>query len=717
MQRKKRDVLSLVGFSLIACLAGSISTWGQTPSPSPTVEPAAENGYKVTASMELGVRGLSVNGDHEKYRSDLNYRPGVRIFDSSFLIENNNSRGTSLFDSALISSSGWGADPSGSFRLNVDKTASYRFDAQFRSVKYFNDLKNHAIVWSQTVPTGSQHKADTKHNFGDFDLTVFPESDDLRLRFGYSFNDTNGPGTNNIRFQGDEYQVNSAIKTKSDDLRAGLEGRLLSFNLGINYGHRSFRDSTRFFLESFNLGNNPAATSSFLNNSLRLLPVNGTTDFVTLYVQRTFAKKLDLTGRFIYSMSKSQTSEFDSLTGRASNTGNFILEDIISVPGSARRPQKRAQFGMTYRVTDDFRLSNAFVYDQFDISGDNTLFERVRLTNAAGTPLPDTVSNSSAFRTTDYRRISNTIDADYQARRWIGFHVGYRFTSRDVLLTALDRNLITGATTRNTSEEHTNTTHTFIAGAKIKPKKYWSIYADAEIGRADNVFTRLANNNVANYRIRSILRMNQFTVNLSAITKDNESPGLSTAFTGTTPFPSVDTTLTVSTRIFSASVDWSPKSELSLSAGYTYNHQTSSADIIVPIGTPLFPTTRFLQGVSEYYMRDSYFYFDVHARPLNRVSLYASYRINDDQGQGNRIETRPQDFINSYPMRFNTPEARIAIRLTKHIDWNIGYQYYSYRETPEMNPFLTNRFPAQNYTAHLPYTSLRIYFGNRDVAR
>ena len=382
-----------------------------------------------------------------------------------------------------------------------------------------------------------------------------------------------------------------------------------------------------------------------------------------------------------------------------------------------RRPQTRANIGLVYRITDDLRIWNTFIYDHFDIDGDNTLFERVRIANGSGVPQPTTISNTSAYRTTDYRRFSNTTEADYQINRRLGVHIGYRFTWREVLLAGIDRNLVSGATTRNTREEHQNQTNTFLAGAKIKPTRYWSIFADAEIGRADNAFTRLSNNEVANFRVRSILRMKQFTLNFSGITKDNDSPGLSTAFTGNVPFPSIDTTLTAKTRIFSGSVDWTPSSELTLSTGYIYNHQTSRADIIVPIGAPLFPSTRFLQGVSEYYMRDNYAFFDVHARPFRRVSLYASYRIDNDAGQGDRIETRPQDFINSYPIRFQMPEARVAFRLTRNIDWNVGYQYYSYREAPERNPFLTNIFPAQNYTAHLPYTSLRIYFGNRDAAR
>src|SRR6476620_6737714 len=57
------------------------------PSPSPASttksEPKVWNGYEITSSIEVGVRGLDVNGNHEKWRSDFNYSPGLRIFDSS----------------------------------------------------------------------------------------------------------------------------------------------------------------------------------------------------------------------------------------------------------------------------------------------------------------------------------------------------------------------------------------------------------------------------------------------------------------------------------------------------------------------------------------------------------------------------------------------------------------------------------------------------------
>src|SRR5688572_12523003 len=82
--------------------AGAVAAQQSTPSPSPssTSSPAntsdsrdtpVESGedagdYTVISSIEFGYRGLSVSGDHNKYQSDLNYRTGPRLFDSSFLL-------------------------------------------------------------------------------------------------------------------------------------------------------------------------------------------------------------------------------------------------------------------------------------------------------------------------------------------------------------------------------------------------------------------------------------------------------------------------------------------------------------------------------------------------------------------------------------------------------------------------------------------------------
>jgi hypothetical protein len=110
-------------------------------------------------------------------------------------------------------------------------------------------------------------------------------------------------------------------------------------------------------------------------------------------------------------------------------------------------------------------------------------------------------------------------------------------------------------------------------------------------------------------------------------------------------------------------------------------------------------------------MRNHFFFFDTTAQLFPRVSLYTSYRINKDNGQGRQLADpigTPGTLISSYPMSYQSPEGRLTIKLSRTFDWNLGYQYYNYNESVLVGP------RPQNYHAHLPYTSLRIYFGRRE---
>src|SRR6185436_2944891 len=60
--------------------------------------------YTITSSIEFGYRGISMDGDEQKYKSDLNYKAGPRLFDSSFLMR---SKDKGLFDTMLVTSTGW----------------------------------------------------------------------------------------------------------------------------------------------------------------------------------------------------------------------------------------------------------------------------------------------------------------------------------------------------------------------------------------------------------------------------------------------------------------------------------------------------------------------------------------------------------------------------------------------------------------------------------
>ena len=730
-----KDKILSAGLLLIALFAMAVLSFGQTP--------PAEANTTVTSSVEFGYRGEEVNGNHEKYRSDLNYRAGLRIFDSSFLVESKDN----FFNSALITASGWGGDPQGSFGLKMNKTGLYKFDSKIRKVTYFNNLATHTYNWSQPN-TGSEHRANTDFNFGDFDLTLRPESRTFRVNMGMSYSNVTGPGAYTMRWpsftsytgastRGDEFQLNTQIKNKSADYRIGVEGQLAGFDLGLNYGHRNYTDRSTFFINSTNIGNGPDASTAIANAYNRGYNTKGSSDYYNLFLHRNVGQRFEFTGRLIYSLNKSNVGEVDngsgigngSVTATTSTPGNFIDLDSMNVTGSAKKPQTRGDLGATYRITDNIRISDTFNFDQFNISGGNRFMETMTSRTNAGVARPIEYADNVAARATSYRRIANTIEGDFQINHSFAFHVGYRYTKRDVGIGALDRNNVTNVATFGESEEYANTTHTFLAGFKFKPMKNWSIFMDVDRGTADNVFTRLANADVFNFRARSITSLKNFKFNLSYMMRDNDSPGTSEPILSgaTVLFPATETVAKSKNYVFSGSVEWTPESRFTLSTGYTYNHVDSNVDVLVPVGTPVVTPTTWFLGSSKYFSRDSYFYFDMNVRPFKRMTLYASYRIDHDGGQGNLVDPRPQDIYTSYPMQFQTPEVRMAIRLTRNIDWNLGYQFYDYNEHPIYNPYafivVANRpnvnahIDPQNYTAHLPYISVRIYFGRDAGAR
>ncbi len=682
----------LLFFAAVGLLTAASGMRAQTPTPSPSQsnETTTIGEFEVTSAIEFGVRGVSVGGNDNKYRSDFNYRPGLRVFDSSFLLENKEKK-SKLVDSILVTSSGWNSDPTGFTRVNIEKVGLYRFDSNVRQVVYFNNLNNHAR---------NGHTADTRHNFGDFDFTAYPNSDKLRLRFGGGFNKTNGNGSITSRAYGDEFPVASKVNNGAMDLRAGIDGKLLGFNLSLSYGFRRFRDRT-FFSTNANRGYNTTNTV-VISTFERTYPVRGETHYGLFNVQRTFAEKLDVTARVIYSITDRKFGFNEVITGR-DGSNNIVDRDNFDISGDSKRPQTRGDLGLTYAVTDNFRISNTFTFDKFNISGGNRFAEALFTRTAAGGPRNPVFTNTLNDRVTGFRRFTNTVEADYQFSDRFGINIGYRYTNRRIELSGFTQTLPPATTPTRTfiDEIEHNQTNTLIAGFKAKPLKNWTIFADVEHGEADNAFTRLANYNFTNLRLRSRWNFKQFAFNFSAITKDNENPSTSTAPPGN--YPAGNFIANTKNRIFSAFIDWNPMTKLSLSGGYTFQRLTSETDIVINTGT-------LVRGRSQFYMRDHYAFFDVSAQPFKKVSIFASYRRNEDFGQGDRTAALPI-LITSYPFRLFTAETRIAMRLTRNIEWNVGYQYIGYNE--RIQPLSVGA--PQDYHANLPYTSLKIYFGgNRD---
>ena len=748
-----RNWIPFIAFSVIGLIFTTTDVRAQTATPTPSDQNGGIPGYTVASSVEFGVRGISVDGSDEKFRSDLNYRPGFRLWDTSFTIKPINENGK-VFDTLQIKTSGWGADPSGFIRIGMDKTGAYKFDATVRQIKLINRVSNLALGY---------HPSDTDRTLGDFDVTLFPEREEFRLRFGVSFDKAGGTRGSSTRTR-DVFPIVEELNSDAGDLRAGFDTKLAGFKLTFTGGLRRFDDLGAFFIRSrqvgvagscfFGICISPTDVN-FINRLERRNATSGDTNYGIFTMNRTFARKLDLTGRFIYSQSTSrfgnaENTNYDGQirlpTGVTSPT-LFVDADVFDIVGGSKRPQSRGDVGLTYAVTDRVRLSNTFTFDQYTSFGDSNAYESVTarvqstgLPYTAGLPQPPNYLDTRTiyWRQNNYKRFTNTVEGDFQVNNRVGFSVGYRYTRRQVgigLLTRAVKDLLNRpvAAPIFDFDEEENTAHIFLFGAKLKPTSNWTIYTKGERGSADNSFVRLANQNYTNVSVKSNLNYRKFTFNVSGSIRNNENPSRTADYTnasGTILLPAFDIIANVKNRIFSAFVDYVPDPRWTVSTGYTYNTLSSKTDTVVPLSLnatlPPNPVGNlgFLRGFSEYYMKDNYFFVDVSGQPTKRVSLYASYRYNNDKGQGSQAATLMERFLSSYPFKSHTPEFRLAIKLNKNVDWNLGYQYHNYNERLQYGYFPynelinTNSIPAnatyptnQNYRAHMPYMSLRFYFG------
>ncbi|HXC72219.1 MAG TPA: hypothetical protein VN644_19695 [Pyrinomonadaceae bacterium] len=732
MSTQQTISLRIIGLALVVIvMAGLAAAQQSSASPAPkkndSTDTPAESGenagdFTVISSVEFGYRGLSVDGDHNKYQSDLNYRAGPRLFDSSFLLKSKDGGGT-LFDTFLVNSTGWGADPQGNLRLSAEQPKWYRFDATYRRFKYFRFLNNFANpnwVFSPAqfnVPpklvTG-EHGRDTRIHLGDFDLTLLPKNQRIRFNIGYSPERYSGPAFTNYHAGGNEFNLLSEVRSRANDFRVGADGSLGPVNFSFLQGFRRFRDDSFIDLGAtpgINLNSSVANFTSFDRNE----PARGSVNYTRFSLQSLIAKKLDITGRIIYSKAESNYSLLEAFTGRNWNpritgfppsppaaTPNILNLGQYNLTGNSERPNWLGDVGLTFLATNKFRLSNTFRVETFEITGDALFSDFFSLTRGTRT---DTIgfSGQNVNTRTDYRKIQNTIEGDYQFSRDYSIHFGYRYGRRRVTEEISGFNLGTNAPTAlvPASDTEENNTHAILGGFKARPASDWTIYFDAEHGTADNVFTRIGNYDYTNIRAKTRFKpTSRIGLNFAVIAKNNANPseiaGVSLEDFG----------VSIKSRIFTSSLDWTTTSNFSISTGYNYHWITSKSTIDYFFNSVAHPG-----GLSLYYARNNFFFVETVARLAPRATLFTAYRINKDNGQGNRLADptgRPGTLIASYPMSYQSPEARLAIKLHDRLDWNVGYQYYNYNEDPIVGP------RPQNYHAHLPYTSLRLYFGRRE---
>ena len=665
-----KRALAILAIFTPALLAQQVAA--PTPETVGTARGTNAGEYNIVNSFETGYRFASVGGDLGTYRADVNYRNGISLLGSNLSINSRDGHGR-FFDEILLNTIGLGNDPYQAATLRVQKNRLYRYDMQWRLNDYFNP---------GLVVSAGQHLLDTVRRMQDHDLTLLPQSK-IRFRFGYSRNHQDGPALSTIQVfdsRGDEFPLFMNVRRLRNEYRVGADLDFAGFKLTLMHRWEDFKEDTPYRLDGSTAGNNPADPTT-LTQFQRSEPYHGTSPgwFGNLHTDR---KYVAVNGRITYVGSRRDFLLDETAIG--TNRFGAGANRQVVVGGDAARPVLAGDFSLSVFPTERLTIVNNTSIHSTRIDGDSQYLEYNNATQST-----DVIN----FQYLGIRTVSNSTDAHYRVAKWIGLYAGYGWSNRRIsTVEAFDLPPFGGD--RNQYEQE-NTLHSGIFGVRLKPAKPVTVNLRGEIGRADHPLTPVSENRYHAIDSRIEYRLRNLT--LSAAYRENYNFS-----------PVALSEHSAQARNTSATLSWMARPWFALDASYSKLH------LYTVTGLQFFaaaPRPAVVSGVDSVYLSN------LHAANLGshfsirkRVDLYAGYTITRDTGDGRSRTANagaPADPIGqvflpaqTFPLTFESPLARVSVRLTPKVRLNVGWQFYHYNE----DFGLLGAY--QNYHAHTGYTSI-----------
>lgn len=654
-------ILTLIAFA--AAVAGQ-QTVAPTEEQVGTKRGENTGDYNVVDSFETGYRFRLVNGDLGKYRSDVNYGDGIRLL-GSFLSVNSRDGHGRFFDEIVLTTEGLGGDPYENARLRVQKNRIYRYDLIWRR----NDYYNPALPISY-----GEHLMDTSRNMQDHDLTLFPQSN-FKVFFGYSRDTETGPALTTIQLfdaRGNEFPLFQNIHRVDNEYRVGSEFRVRGFRVNWMHGWQDFKEDTPTDLSGPNAGNNPGSTTT-LSSLTRVEPYHGTSPYWRVALFKEGKDWYAVNGRFTYTAGRRAFVLDESAFG-TDRFGSPMNRQVLTY-GNADRPVATGNLTLSLFPTDRLTITNHTSVYNVRIDG-NSYFLQVDNSDLA--------TNYLNFQYLGIRTIANETQADYRFSPKFAVYAGYNYSNRRVA--SIEQVTVGGNPFASTGNQ-TNNEHTGLLGIRIRPIKPLSIILDGEIARSDRPFYPISDRNYHALDARVQYKLKSLTLSTSARSNYNNNSVSLSAYSS-------------KTRTYSADASWAANSWLSFDASYAKLHLNTVG------GIAYFANGGLITGENSYYISNIHHgNLTAHFDLRKRADLYIGYSRIQDTGDGRSNPLGPGfgsslpalQAAQTFPLTFQSPLARLSVKLQEKVRWNVGYQYYGYNEQFSK---------LQNYHANTGYTSL-----------
>jgi hypothetical protein len=655
---------------LIGVLAIAVVSAGQqviAPTREPVGPARGDNvgNYNIDNSFETGYRFVTVGGNEAKYRSDENFGNGIRLLGSYLNVNSKEGHGL-LFDHLVLTTQGLGGDPYESALLNIEKNRLYQYNFSWRRNNYFNPGLT-------TGNANGQHLLDTTYDLQDQDLELFPRSK-VKFFFGFTNSSQSGAGLSTIAlFQphGDLFPLFTNVKRSQNEYRLGNELDFFGLKLNWMRGWQDFKEDTGVEFNGLSLGDQPASGTA-LNGFLRAEPYHGTSPFwrVALFGEKRF---FSVNGRFTYTSGRRAFVLDESALGTM-QVGAAANRQILTF-GNGQRPVATGNLTLSVFPSSKITVVNQTSLYNVRTEGENVFTQFDNATQSA---------QALNFQYLGIRTVANDTDVNVETWRWLSLRFGYEYSNRLINST---QQFSSAGTTFAAPFTQTNELNAGRFGFRLRPLKPLTISVDAEVGSANRPFAPKsdANYHVIEGRVQYKLRNLQLSASTNADYNVN-SVSLS-AYSS-------------HARTYSAAATWTPVRWLALDASYSKLHLDTVG------GIAYFANAQLITGDRSYYISNIHSgNLGVRVPLLRRADLYFGYSQVQDTGDGRsnplggtlNVILPAFRAAQTFPLRFESPLARLSVRVHERVRWNLGYQYYGYRE---------DFYFQENYRAHTGYTSL-----------
>jgi hypothetical protein len=741
-------------------------------------------GYEIKQSFEFGGRISSFTGNSGMWGTFVNLGSGPRLLEYTLDMRAPSHHGL-LFDDLSFSNYGYGGDPNDVSRLRVHKGTLYNFTANFRRDRnvFDYDLLANPLNPPTSVPNvpvlDSPHSFYLTRRMSDVNLNLFPVGK-VRFRLGWSKVVNEGSAYSTVHEGTDALLLQPTLNT-TDNYQFGISLRLIP-RTSINYDqfYTHFKGDTTATLNSlpFNLAGpipvdlglpfNTAASQPCATPLLTPGNVNTVNPACNGYFgydrngrtrnsfpveqfsfQSNYFRRLDLSGRFSYSNAEANMPSAEEVfSGLITRTRQRSFD--FSGGSLTHRLSVTADFGLTFNVTDKFRIVDEFRFDNFRIPSGwtfittslfgATLLSTPNAFTPATCPPPFTAAtcpqhNSSSgadiindafsnFLKQDEKL--NTVELEYDFTRRMSGHIGYRYQHRDIVHTDSDIQLqtffpgptaalasrgncappptglggtvdpLTGICTVMVPDGDTIfvpiNAHSLLLGFSARPTNALRVVFDTELYSADNTYTRISPRQRQEYRLRVSYKPKDWI----------QLGGAVTIFENRNNTVDIGNLQHNRSFVFNATI--APQAaRWGLDLSYDYNDIFSQTNICyvttpAPPGALTCPDT-FLSGLSVYNSLSHNGAGSIYVKPIHRVTFAVGYTITSSTG--NTLILNP--IAPTGPLNFNyhLPTASLAVDFSKRITYKTSWNYYDYNEKSDPGPTLPRDFRGNVFTLSL----------------